>query len=102
MIYIMKNTLHGENRVKTFTLGTSVVVVLPKRLGVKAGVEYSVVEKNDTIVFNKQKQSSHAQVLQSIQGFAISVPKSAPTAKEMDGWLNERFDEDYEKTFNKK
>ena len=101
MIYIMKRTTADSDIVTSFMLGKSVVVVLPKKLGIKPGVEYSVVEKNDQIVLHPKKKSV-ATLLRSLKKLSVSRSPQAPSETEIDSWLSHRFDEEYDQNIKDK
>ena len=79
--------------VQTFQLGSSTVVTLPKKLGIKPGEKFQI-EKSGRNVTLKQKKMTQDEVHKLVESLSGGLDlKYHPTPEELNKALDKRYEE---------
>lgn len=80
--------------VQTFQLGSSTVVTLPKKLGIKPGQRLKIRKSKDRIILKAQKKMSDEEIHKLVESLSGGLNlKYHPTPEEINKALAERYEE---------
>lgn len=80
--------------VQAFQLGSSTVITLPKKLGIKPGQRLKIRKSKDKIILKTQKQMTKEEISKLIKSLSGGLNlKYHPNPKEINKALDERYEE---------
>ena len=80
--------------VTAFQLGTSTVVTLPKKLGIRPGQRLKLRKSKDKIILKTEKKMSDEEIHKLIESLSGGLElKYHPTPEEINKTLDERYEE---------
>ncbi|MBI4036208.1 AbrB/MazE/SpoVT family DNA-binding domain-containing protein [Candidatus Daviesbacteria bacterium] len=87
-----------KDEVTAFQLGSSIVVTLPKELGIKPGQKMKIEAKQGNIILKRKKKNREEEIRKFVRSLAVGLRlKSNLTPEEIKEELDRRYEERYEK-----